>query len=290
MATINLAPIITPPLRIGGPTALAPAGALTQAAIPAFAPAATETDALLPAVIASAAPTAGADGAGRDSAAMQVNQLLLARQLSWPAPDSLALAASWRVMVKTYATQLAAMQQQAHGQQLPAALFMAGQEPAALRDGAQQALASGAEAWRFAVYGWEGQQLTLRVLAGDPDQAPGRRRRGKVALRLELALADGSRVMVQIEPLPDGILLDLAATSAAALQQLREALPALAAAVGRAGLRILRCTIRDTLQPGRPHQDDPARAAAAGLTLPVFRAMAEVALLLSRPPTEPAGA
>ncbi len=50
-----------------------------------------------------------ADGTGgampRDSSAMQVNQLFFTRQLVWQAPDAVQLAASWRVMVKTYGEQ-----------------------------------------------------------------------------------------------------------------------------------------------------------------------------------------
>ena len=46
---------------------------------------------------------------------MQVNQLFFKRQLVWQPPDAAQLAASWRVMVKTYGEQYAALQEQARG-------------------------------------------------------------------------------------------------------------------------------------------------------------------------------
>ena len=231
------------------------------------------------------------DGAGatpRDSSAMQVNQLFFTRQLVWQPPDAAQLAASWRVMVKTYGEQYAALQEQARGQHVPGNLFMADQQPALLREGPRPPLTVDSEAWRFAVYGWGGQRLLLRVLASDEDEETTPRRRGKVALRVELLIAGIGRVVIQMEPAGDGVLLELAAEAESALHHLRQALPGIADAVRRAGLRVVRCRLNRQLHAQRVHGNYPMQAGAASLSLPLFRAMAEVALLLTQPEAEAA--
>ncbi|CDG82575.1 hypothetical protein [Janthinobacterium agaricidamnosum] len=245
----------------------------------------------LDSLAASVKPDPGATA--RDSSAMQANQVFFTRQLVWRPPDAAQLGASWRVMVKTYGEQYAALQEQARGQHVPGNLFMADQQPALLREGPRPPLIMDAEAWRFAVYGWAGQRLMLRVLASDADQhAAPKRRHGKVALRLELVLEGLGRVLIQMEPVADGVLLELAASADGALRHLRLVLPDIAAAVQRAGLRIVRCRLNRELHASRVHNNFPMQAAAAALSPPLFRAMAEVALLLSRPaedePFEPA--
>ncbi|SDN28914.1 hypothetical protein SAMN05216517_109193 [Janthinobacterium sp. OK676] len=231
-----------------------------------------------------------ADGTGgampRDSSAMQVNQLFFTRQLVWQPPDAAQLAASWRVMVRTYGEQYAALQEQARGQHVPGSLFMAEQQPALLREGARPPLTVDSEAWRFAVYGWGGQRLLLRVLASDEDEEATPRRRGKVALRVELIIIGIGRVVIQMEPSGDGVLLELAADEEAAQRHLRLALPEIADAVRRAGLRVVRCRLNRQLHAQRVHGNYPMQAGAAALSLPLFRAMAEVALLLTQPEAE----
>jgi hypothetical protein len=300
-----MAPLITQRLDVSNATALAPDRIQPLVPIGPFMAATPDPGLGLtpgqasPALGQSAPGLPGATPAGamlaeaaavRDSGAMQANQLFFSRQLVWHAPDTAALAASWQVMVKTYGAQRAAVQEQARGQHMPGNLFMAEPNPN-LREGARGPQASDAEAWRFAVYGWGGQRLTLRVLAGDPDQpAPRRRRRTKVALRLELMLGEAGLVVIQMEPSVDGVALELTAREPAALELLRARLPQLAEAVGRSGLRIVRCRIGATPRPAQPSDHPPANA-AIDLSPPVFRAMAEVAMMLSRPPEqEPAAA
>ncbi|WP_215409576.1 hypothetical protein [Janthinobacterium sp. JC611] len=233
-----------------------------------------------------------ADGTGgampRDSSAMQVNQLFFTRQLVWQPPDAAQLAASWRVMVKTYGEQYAALQEQARGQHVPGSLFMAEQQPALLREGARPPLTVDSEAWRFAVYGWGGQRLLLRVLASDEEDEATPRRRGKVALRVELIIIGIGRVVIQMEPAGDGVLLELAADEEAASRHVRLALPEIAGAVRRAGLRVVRCRLNRQLHAQRVHGNYPMQAGAASLSLALFRAMAEVALLLTQPEAEAA--
>lgn len=227
-------------------------------------------------------------GLGRDSTAMQENQVFFSRQVAWQAPDAAALAASWRVMVKTYGEQNAALQDQARGQHIPASLLMAESNPAAMREMQRAPQLADSDAWRFGVYGWGGQRMLLRLLPRDAEREhegkrAGKRRPARVALRLELKLADGSRVIIQMEPVSDGIALELSAAQPAALAHLRQVLQQLAEVIGAAGVRIVHCRIGQTPLPFQPSKNVTMQAAAAALTLEIFRAMAEAALFLTRP-------
>lgn len=276
-------PGVAPLLPVGPFTTLLPENAIAALASPA-SPQATPGQAP-----AEAQGALAQEAGARASSAMQPNQLFFSRQMVWQAPDAGALASSWRVMVKTYGQQRTAMQDQARGQHVPSSLLMAEQNPAALRDGARPQQPMVDDGWRFGVYGWGGQRLLLRVLSGQPeeeDRKDGRRRRARAALRLEVTLAGGALVLIQMEPAGEAIFLDLASTDIGALQYLRQMLPGLARAIGDAGLRIARCRLSRDLVSVPMADDAQLRAAATGLTEPVFRAMAEAALYLSRPVAE----
>lgn len=147
------------------------------------------------------------------------------------------------------------------------------------------ALVTELDAWRFAVHAWGAARLVLRVVSRESAdyQGPQRRSRRRVALRLELQLAQFGRVVVQLEPAGAGVLLELGAEQANAQQHLRELLPLLAATVGQAGLSIRRCRVARTLEPLHPELHLPDRDQAALLTPAIFKAMAAIALLLSQP-------
>lgn len=228
---------------------------------------------------------AGAGAMARDSSAMQVNQLFFTRQLVWQPPDAAQLAASWRVMVRTYGEQVASLQEHARGQHVPGALFMAEQQSACAR----LPVPPDSESWRFAVYGWAGQRLLLRVLpGGEEEEETPRRRQGKVALRIELTIDGLGRVIIQMEPSGDGVLLELAADESAALLMLRRMLPQIAEVIRHAGLRLVRCRLNRVLHAQRLHSGFAMQNAANSLSLPLYQAMAQVALLLTRPPAETA--
>lgn len=267
--SVPLVPPVAQPLNVGAVEAAAPV---------AFVAAEAEMLAL-PAAQVLAAPAPPTDAAAADGAAMRPDQVLMARQLAWPLRDGATLAASWRAQVRNYGSQLATREQQARAGQLPAALLMAAQDPRLLR---QQELAPGApaDAWRFTVHAGASQEQHLHVIADEADKPPGRRRRARAALRLELELADGVRVTVQVEPLPEGLVLELCAPDEQQLERLRALQPALEAAIGRSGLRVLRWRYRDSLPAGAVHARVPSGDAAGMFTLPVFRALAELALLL----------
>jgi hypothetical protein len=274
MASITLGVPLTPPiapqLNVDPVAAAAPVASLLAAEAELLALPASQPLGAAPSMTAEAAP---------DGAAMRPDQVFMARQLAWPLPDGQALAASWRALVRTYGAQLAAREQQARSGQLPGTLLMAAQDPRLLR---QQELPPGipGEAWRFTVHASGAQAQHLRVITGEADQPPGRRRRARAALRLELELADGVCVTVQVEPLPEGLVVELCAPDASELARLQALQPELDAAIARAGLRVLRWRFRDSLPAGNVHARVPSGDAAGMLTLPVFRALAELALQL----------
>jgi hypothetical protein len=260
-------------------------------AVAAVAPAAllqAEIDALpMPLPGSQPAPALAAPADAADGAAMRPDQVVMARQLNWPNQDGGTLASSWRSLVRNYGSQLASREQQARTGQLPAAVLLSGQDPRGLRQA--ELLAAPNDAWRFTVHAGGPRDQHLRVVEGDPEQQKEeqqRRRRARAALRLELVLADGSLVTVQAEPLADGILIELCAQDRRTAERLQELQPQLEAAVRRAGLRVLGWAYRDTLPEGRVHARLPSAEAASGLSLPVFRAMAELALLLPARPAE----
>jgi len=264
----GIVPTAAPALPVGPVQAVVPA-MLLQADIDGFPLPTAQPAAVL------AAPA----GAAADGAAMRPDQVAMARQLQWPAPDAGALAGSWRGMVRGYGNQLVAREIQARPGQLPTALLQTGQDAQALR----QMIDLGGppyDAWRFTVHAGGAREQHLRVIGEQEGQPEKRQRRRRAALRLELVLDDGSVVTVQAEPVADGVALELCAPDARTAERLRALQPRLEEAVRRAGLRVLAWTWRDTLPVGPVHARLPSIEAAAGLSLPVFRAMAEMALLL----------
>ncbi|WP_444844206.1 hypothetical protein [Duganella caerulea] len=237
-------------------------------------------------VEALAAALAEVPNAG-DPAAMRPNQVFLSRQLVWQPPDTQMMAASWQVMVRTYAEQRAAWLEQASGQHMPSSLFMADHTPAAMREGRPGLpLVTEMEPWRFAVYAWGAERLVLKVIVKEDEEQDrtNRRRRPRVALRLELMLPGVGRVVIQMEPATgNGVALEVGAAQTSAMQHMREMLPQLAATVSRCGLTILRCRLRRELPTISGEHTHPTRAHTAALTQAIFKAMAELAVLLSQP-------
>jgi hypothetical protein len=220
---------------------------------------------------------AGAEQA--DGLAMRPDQVFMTRQMVFAQADGRTLAGNWRAMVGTYGATLAERELRTRAGALPPLLLLAGQEgraPARPLDGQLPA-----DAWRFTVHAGSAQAQHLQVVRKGADGGGGRRRRPRAALRLELALADGTHVAVQVEPAPGGVAIELAAPDAYASARLRALQPALDAAVARAGLVVVRWSFRTGIAPaGSAHALLAAEDAAQVLTLPVFQAVAELALML----------
>jgi len=269
--SVPLLPPLAQPVSVGAVTAVTPVAFAAAEAGPLPLPV---SQALAPAP----APAAAAAGAAPDPAAMRPDQVIMARQMHFQAADGATLASSWRTMVRNYGNQVLNRELRMHAGQLPAAVLIAGQDGRVLRQPEQPPFHP--DAWRFTVHAGGPQAQQLRVIADDADQPPGRRRRPRAALRLELKLVDGTRVVVQVEPMPGGVALTLCAPDAQALERLRELQPALEQAVQRSGLQVLRWNFRDRLPVGQAHAQLASSQAESVLTLPVFRAVAELALSL----------
>jgi hypothetical protein len=267
---VPLLPPVLPQLNVGAVAAAVPVALAQQEAFPLPLPGAQ--------ALSPAAPAA-ADPASADGAAMRPDQVFMSRQMHFAAADGQTLATSWRAMLRNYGTQMMQRELRAHAGQLPPAVLAASQDGRVLRQPDSPGLPP-PDAWRFTVHAGGPHTQQLRLVTEEPDQPPGRRRRGRAALRLELELADGTRVVVQVEPAPEGLVLELCAADADALDRLRKLEPMLEKAVARAGLRVLRWRYRDTLPAGQVHARLAHTEAAQALTLPVFRAVAELALLL----------
>ena len=276
MASISFPPLIPPSV------ALTPAVAPVLPAAPVAAIDAAIESLAFPQLQAApgAAPAPDALAAG---SAMRPDQIIMARQLTYPAPDGAALANAWRGMVRSYAAQLVVREQQSRTGLMPAGLLLAHQNGRTQRD-IDAAGTIHPDAWRFTVHARGPREQHLSMVTGDPDRQSGRRRRARAALRLELELADGTRVTVQADPVPGGVTLELCAEGSAALERLRALQPVLELAVSRAGLPVLGWRYRDSLPAGQIHARLPAPEAANALSLPVFRAMAELALVLPAQP------
>jgi hypothetical protein len=280
MASLSFPPLLAPalpvapaagPLPVGAVAAVAPAALLAEMdSLPLPLPGAQQAR-------AQAEAAAGGDGMV-EGAAMRPDQVLMARQLSWPTQEAGTLASSWRSMVRSYGSQLVNRDLQARPGQLPTAMLLAGQDPRVLRQGDQ---ASPLDAWRFTVHAGSQQDQHLRVVQEEQEaQQQQKKRRARAALRLELMLIDGTVVTVQAEPLADGVRLELCAPDEASLARLRALEPELEKAVARAGLRVLGWKYHASLPLGPAHIRLPSTDAASALSLPVFRAMAELALVL----------
>jgi hypothetical protein len=268
---VPLLPPTVPPLHAAAVAAVAPI---------AFAAHGAE----LPLPQSTPLPNPAGPGAGAEqgeAASMRPDQVFMTRQLVFP-HDGRTLAANWRAMVGNVGTTLAERDMRARAGALPAALLAAAQDgrvAGRLPDGVLPA-----DPWRFTVHAGSAQAQHLQVLRKAADGQSGRRRRPRAALRLELELADGTHVAVQVEPMPGGVAIEMAAPDAQALARLRALQPAFDAAVERAGLVVLRWSfLHGVLAGGSAHASLAAEDVAEVLTLPVFRAVAEMALLL---PTE----
>lgn len=271
---VPLLPPATPPLNVGAVAAAAPVALAPFDAGEVPLP----SSQLLPQAPAGVTPESSGE-----SAAMRPDQVFLARQMSYPVADGQRLAASWRSMVRTYGDQLADRALRLHAGQLPPAVLAASQEGRILRqpDGALPP-----DAWRFTVHAGGARDQHLDVIQDEADGPSGRRRHARAALRLELELDDGTMVVLQVEPIPGGLALELCAPDAPALARLKALQPVLEDAVQRAGLKVLRWRYRDRLPLAPSHARLQAGDVVQVLTLPVFRAVAELALALPRERTD----
>lgn len=267
---VPLLPPSTPLLQVGPITAASPVASSVFAAT-------AQAELPLPQSTPLASPASGVP-VQQDGAAMRPDQVFMSRQMHFP-QDGRTLAGAWRSMVGSYGATLVDRAARTAGA-LPQAALLAAQEGRS-PGRALEAPIQPADPWRFTVHAGSARDQHLQVVRRAPDSSPGRRRRPRAALRLELELADGTHVALQVEPVPGGVAIEMAAPGAAALARLRTLQPALEAAVERAGLAVMRWNFIDAVLPApSAHAVLAADDAVSVLTLPVFRAVAEMALVL----------
>lgn len=278
MASISLPPLPLPatspalPLpAVGAVGAIVPAALLQNADYPApAAPAATQ---VLP---AEAAPAANPD-----LASMRPDQVVMARQLNWPRQDGASLAGSWRRLVRSYGNQYVERAQQAQGSRLAPALLLGGEIDAPPGRAAKPAhpgdLAD--TAWRFTVHANGAREQQLRVL-GAKEKNRRRRERERAMLCLELVLDDGATVTVQAGHGADGFSVEFWSPDQQVLGRMRDLQRQLEAAILRAGLLVRQWKYHAAHPEFHAQARLPSAEAAAALDLSVFRALAELALLL----------
>ena len=124
-----MAPLSFPPLVSKVSPAVPAAAPLPVGPVAAVAPAALLADMdSLPLPLpgsqpALAQPAQAATDGMPDGAAMRPDQLVMARQLSWPSRDGGTLASSWRSMVRSYGAQIVSRDLQARPGQVPTAML-----------------------------------------------------------------------------------------------------------------------------------------------------------------------
>ena len=216
---------------------------------------------------ASDAGSALTDGAESEPPAVRPDQAAILRLAVAPS-EAKAQAAHWR--------QLALARIRLDGTVLPAHSAMANPVPPA----AARVVAPDAEApMLLRVPPWHGWPLLLwlaprpRIYSGSNRRA---RRRQSTRLGLALTLPGWGAVGLLFDVLDQQVGLNVAATRAEAVPLLREQVSTIAARLGQAGLRLMRCHV----------QHEPGFAAPAAASTPPVLAEHELPLVLFRAATE----
>lgn len=221
--------------------------------------------------------------------AMRPDQLAH-RRMSWRAPDAAAVAQSWRAMVLRRVGSAADRSSVVHTIVQASSRSLAQAAPLA-RDGMatiSDKSSAHADRWLFPAYVWGGLHLSLRLIdlddARSPPPALPRRRRGPMALRLEVELPALGRVAVLVRLLVGSVQLVFFIEDERALRPVHDAMPMLSRILSAAGLRLAHCGVTH----GIPWSGAVTRLDGRGglppaqlLPLPLFQAAAEVTVALS---------
>lgn len=203
-----------------------------------------------------------------ETAAMRLDQTAL-RRIVWQDPSPETLANAWRALVLGRWKALVPPS---------AGSGFAGSEPG---ETPPAALFADPANRLTAVYGWRGQQLMLSLVP-DEHQAASPATPRSLSLRLELKLPTLGHVLIELA-WASGIALAIAVEDDEALAALQARLPAIAARIVRAQLRLVRCRFLlglEALRQMRPRQISGALAPVQPM---LFRAAAEIVRELSFP-------
>lgn len=232
--------------------------------------------------------SAASDGEAADSgtsgmtrhAAMRLDQAVL-RQMAWQAPNAAALALSWRDLAQgRWSGRMPTSD--ATGEP-SAALPTTMLGPAPFREPASTLPPPMTDRWLFPVYAWGGMQMMLGLVQRE-EESPRRRpgRGGILVLRLELSPVALGRIVLHAHWQPGGVELQIAVEQAESVQLVREALPAITAALARAGLKLARLRLTQGHAAVAKVRDVPQTYGSSGqiLSLTLFRTLAETAVVL----------
>ena len=191
-----------------------------------------------------------------DYPAMRLNFAEL-KNLAWRAPNPVELAAAWQGLAQA---------------------------------GWSQPTVAGPDRWLLPVYGWSGGQagglrMNLRLVRREKDPRSARRKRGPLALRVELKHPTLGPMAFDVEWHSGGIQLSFAVEESAGAQVVRDNLSSFVAALSRANLRLVGVRLATGIAAVMRVRVPPASLLPAGITddtLPpsLFRAAAETAVAL----------
>lgn len=137
----------------------------------------------------------------------------------------------------------------------------------------------------YLLHAWNGLPVALRLVEAEAEDAqPSPSQAALPALRLGLVLPTLGRLVLQMQLAHGGVWLAVAAEAAAALPYVQAALPALTAALGQAGLRLLRWRLERGSGHGSAFANPPLQLPPTAVLLApaLFRAAAEVVLVLQQ--------
>lgn len=209
--------------------------------------------------------------------AMQLDQAVL-RQIAWQLPDPAALASSWRALAQEHWTRPPGYARDPdRGRAGTAAWY---------RESMFMPNSSAHERWVLPVYAWAGMQLMLRLVVaiGRARRKPARRGL-PLALQLGLAPPGMGGIVLHVQSSGEDVELLVASEQRPSLLAIQHALPSIASALSRTGLRLKRAQVTQgnavlsvvnenssTMLP--PHLTVELPSAA------LFRAAAEAAVII----------
>jgi hypothetical protein len=220
------------------------------------------------------------------TAAMRFDQLALACQVTPALPGAVSIAASWRAIALNQLEKHGALPGKVVELHMPARLLAENgvTRSGRIRDAGQ---------WPFAPDGYGSFRAMLTVLDAEEDNSASKQkwksRRAVIALLLESILPDIGRIVLRMRLASGSVVLDVYCEEKA--KELAYKLqPDIISAIARAGLRVSRCRRIRNLLAGVSGNTSSGVASLQSdvsselaLPLPLFRAAAEVLLLLSSP-------
>jgi hypothetical protein len=168
--------------------------------------------------------------------AMQLDQAVL-KQIAWQLPDPAALATSWRSLAQEHWARPASYP---------------GVDPTGARAGTAALFRETVftpnstlqDRWLLPVYAWAGMQLMLRlVVAIDRARRKPARRGLPLALQLGLSPPSMGGIVLHVQSSDEDVELLVACEQRPTMLAIQQALPSIASALSRAGLRLRRAQV-----------------------------------------------